>query len=40
MAKAMGHSEEVHGREYPWATKESMISAFQRAEAFSLAKSP
>ena len=31
MAKAMGHTEEVHSRAYPWSTSESMVDAFEKA---------
>jgi hypothetical protein len=40
MATAMGHSLEVHCREYPWATSETTTKAFQRARSLSLPHSP
>ncbi len=36
MATAMGHSLEVHCREYPFATKETTVKAFQRARNLSI----
>ena len=40
MADAMGHSLEVHCREYPWATTATTQSAFQRARSSTLLNSP
>ena len=40
MASAMGHSLEVHCREYPWATTATTQSAFQRARSSTLLNSP
>jgi site-specific recombinase XerD len=40
MASAMGHSLEVHCREYPWATEATTQSAFDRARSSTLLNSP
>ena len=40
MAATMGHSLEVHCREYPWATMETTQTAFQKARSSSLLNSP
>ena len=36
MSSAMGHSLEVHSREYPWSTNETTQTAFDRARSKSL----
>ena len=40
MAAAMGHSLEVHCREYPWATTATTQTAFDRARSSTLLNSP
>ena len=40
MASAMGHSLEVHCREYPWATDATTQTAFDRARSSTLLNSP
>ena len=40
MSSAMGHSLEVHCREYPWCTDATTTNAFKKARSYSLLKSP